>query len=45
MVVNDDIIDIEKPDGICWPAFVVDQFSGLSLHLSFFSVIYSRSKK
>ena len=26
MFLNDDIVDIEKPDGICLPLFVVDEF-------------------
>ena len=26
--LNDDIVDIEKPDGICLPTFVVEEFSG-----------------
>ena len=30
--LNDDIVDIEKPDGICSLTFVVDDFSGLFLH-------------
>ena len=29
MPLNDDIVDIETPNGICSPAFVVDDFSGL----------------
>ena len=31
MLLNDDILDIEKPDRICSPNFVVDEFSGLFL--------------
>ena len=42
-VLNDDIVDIEKPDGICLPTFVVDEFSGLFLHPSIFSIKHSRS--
>ena len=42
-LLNKDIIDIEKPDGICSPTFVVDEFSELFLHPSIFSVIHSRS--
>ena len=34
MLVNEDIVDIEKPDGICSPTFAVDEFSGLFLHPS-----------
>ena len=41
--LNDDIVDIEKPDGICSPTFVVDEFSGLFLHPSIFSIKHSRS--
>ena len=43
MVLNDDIVDLEKPDGICSPTFVVNQFSGLSLHPSVFYIKHSRS--
>ena len=35
MSLNDDIVEIEKPDGICSPTFAVDEFSGLFLHQSF----------
>ena len=31
-------VDIEKPDGICLPTFVTDEFSGLFLHPSIFSI-------
>ena len=34
--LNDNILDIEKPQGICSPTFVVDDFSGLFLHVSVF---------
>ena len=37
------IVDIEKPDGICSPDSVVDEFSGLFLHPSNFSIKHSRS--
>ena len=30
--LNDDIVDIEQPDGMCSPTFVVNKFSGLLLH-------------
>ena len=43
MLLNEDIVDIEKPDGICSLTFVVDEFSGLFLHPSIFSIIHSRS--
>ena len=36
MLLNDDIVDIEKLDGI----FAVDKFSGLFLHPSIFSIIH-----
>ena len=36
MFLNEDIVDIEKPGGICLPTFVVDEFSGLFLHLQSF---------
>ena len=34
---------IEKPDKICSPTFVVDEFSGLFLHPSIFSIKHSIS--
>ena len=43
MLLNDDIVDFEKPDGICSLTLVVDEFSGLFLHPSVFSIIHSRS--
>ena len=43
MLLDDDIVDIKKPDGICSLTFVVDGFSGLFLHPSIFSIIYSGS--
>ena len=36
MFLNEDIIQIKKPDGICAPTFVVGYFSGLFLHPSIF---------
>ena len=41
--LNEDIVDIEKPDGICLSTFVVHEFSVLTLHSSIFSIIHSRS--
>ena len=29
MFLNDDIVDIEKLDGVCSPTYVVDELSGL----------------
>ena len=43
MLLNDDIVDIEKFDGICLPTFVVNEFSGLFLRPSVFSIKHSRS--
>ena len=43
MVLNNDIVDIEKPDGICLLNFVVDEFLGLFLDPSILSIIYLRS--
>ena len=43
MLLNEDIVDIENLDGICLLTFVVDEFSGLFLHPSIFSITYSRS--
>ena len=42
-LLNDDMLDIEKPNGICSPTFVVDEFSGLFLHPSIFSIKHSKS--
>ena len=42
MLLNDDIVDIEKSDGICLPISVADEFSGLFLHSSIFSIKHSR---
>ena len=36
MLLNEDIAEIEKPDGICLLTFVADEFSGLFLHPSIF---------
>ena len=41
MLLNEYIADIEKPVGICLLIFVVDEFSGLLLHPSIFSIIHS----
>ena len=41
--LNDDIVDIKNPDRICSVIFVVDEFSGLFLHLSIYSIKHSRS--
>ena len=43
MSLNGDIIDIEKPDQICLPTFVVNECSGLFLPPSVLSIKYSRS--
>ena len=43
MLLNEDIVDIKKPDGIYSLTFFVDEFSGLFLHPSVFSIIHSRS--
>ena len=43
MLLNDDILDTEKPDGICLPIFVMNEFLGLFLHSSVFSIEHSRS--
>ena len=43
MLLNDEIVDIEKPDETCSPTFVVDEFSGLFLHPSIYSIKYSRT--
>ena len=42
MLLNDDIVDIENFDGVCLLTFVVDDFSGLFLHPSIFSIKHLR---
>ena len=42
MCLNDDIVDIKKPDGICSPTYVVNEFSGLFLFPLVFSFKYLR---
>ena len=42
MLLKDDIVHTEKPEGTCSPSFVMDEFLGLFLHSSIFSVKYSR---
>ena len=44
MILNEDIVDIRKPDGICLFTFVVDEFSGLFLHPPIFSIICINNK-
>ena len=43
MLPNEDIVEIEKPDGIFSLTFLVDKFSKLFIHPSIFSIINSRS--
>ena len=43
MLLNVDVVEIKKPDGICLHTCVVDKFSGLFLHPSIFPIIHSRS--
>ena len=45
ILLNEDVVDVEKPDGTCFFTFAVDEFSGLFLHPSIASIIYSRSTK
>ena len=40
---NYNIVNIEKPGGICSPNFAVNEFSGLILHSSIFSIKLSRT--
>ena len=44
MLLNNNIADIEKLDGICSPISVVDKFSRLFLHPSMFSNKILRSE-
>ena len=43
LLLNEDVADIGKPDGICSLTFVADEFSGLLLHPSMFCYKHSRS--
>ena len=43
MLLNDDTVDNEKPVCIYSCTFITDEFSGLFLHLSFFSIKHIRS--
>ena len=43
MLLNDDVVEIEKPDEISFLTFVVNEFSRLFLHQSIFSIKNSRS--
>ena len=38
MLLNDDIVNTERPGGTCSSTFVVNKFSGLFLHPSNFSI-------
>ena len=38
MLLNENFVDTEKPDGICLLSFVVAEFSRLFLHPSIFSI-------
>ena len=42
MLLNKDLVGIEKPAGNCYFTFAVDNFSGLFLHPSIFSIIHLR---
>ena len=42
MHLNIDIVDIEKRNGICLLAFIVNELRGLFLCLSVFSIKHSR---
>ena len=43
MLLNDDIVAIKKPDGICSHISVGDEFSGFYLHPSIYFIKHSRS--
>ena len=43
MLLNDDMVDIEKQDWICSLTFVLYESSRLFLHPSVFSIKHSRS--
>ena len=41
MLLNGNIVDIDTPDEICWLTFFVDEFLGLFLSPSVFSIVHS----
>ena len=43
MLLNENFVDIERPGEMCSPIFVADEFSGMILHPTIFSVKHSRS--
>ena len=43
MLLNEDIVDIEKPDGMCLLAYIVDEFSGIIF--TFVNLFYYTFKK
>ena len=43
--MHDNIADIEKPDGICSPTFIVDEFQNYFLDPSVFSIKHLKSAK
>ena len=43
LLLNEDVVGIGKPDGICSLTFVADEVWGLLLHPSIFSYKHSRS--
>ena len=43
MLVNDNIVEIEKSDGICPLTFVADKFLGVFIHLSISFIRHSLS--
>ena len=43
MLLNDNVVGIEKSDGICSLTFVADEFPGLFLHHTVLSIKHSRS--
>ena len=45
MLLNEDLVGIEKPDQLSSLTFVIDELSELFLHPSIFSIIHSRSAK
>ena len=43
MLLNDNVVGIEKSDGICSLTFVADEFPGLFLHHTVLCIKHSRS--
>ena len=43
MLLHDGVVNIGKPNGMCLPSFVVDEYSELFSHPSIFSIKHLKS--